>query len=301
MNFRQITILDSCGLTQPVLEQIALLSKNQIVIHTDLPESDEEIKKRIGLSDCVLVSWRTKVNADVINGSPNLKYIGMCCSLYDEKSANVDIAQARKQGIVVKGVRDYGDNGTLEFIFAELIYLLKGLGKQRWQAEHRELRGKSMGIIGMGTLGSMVARTALHFGMNVFYFNRSRKPKMEAEGIQFLSLNELLSTCDIISTHLPKNSIVIGENEFRLKKPNSILINTSIGLTFDKSAFIRWITEDQTSFAIFDGPAIGEHFEEFSRFPNIILSDRSSGFTLEAQSRLSAKVLVNIQEFLLNS
>ncbi len=301
MHFQQITIIDSCGLTQPVLEQIALFSENKMMIYTDFPESDNEIKKRIGLSDCVLVSWRTKINAAVIKASPNLKYIGMCCSLYDEKSANVDIAAARNQGIVVKGVRDYGDDGTLEFIFAELIYLLKGLGKQQWQAENRELRGKSLGIIGMGTLGSMVARTALHFGMNVFYYNRSRKPEMETEGIQFLSLNELLATCDIISTHLPKNSIVIGEEEFRHKKPNSILVNTSIGLTFDKSAFLRWIAKDQSSFAIFDGPAIGEHFHEFSKFPNIILSDRSSGFTLEAQSRLSAKVLVNIQEFLLQS
>jgi len=280
------------------LEQITLLSKEPVIIYNDYPDTDTEILKRIGDSDCILVSWRTKVNAEVIQASPNLKYIGMCCSLYDEKSANVDIAQARKQGIVVKGVRDYGDDGTLEFIFAELIYLMKGLGQQRWQTENRELRGKTMGIIGMGTLGTMVARTARHFGMEVFYFNRSRKPDLEAEGFGFLPLNELLATCDVISTHLPKNSNVMGEVEFRHKKPNSILVNTSIGLTFDKAAFLNWIENDPTSFAIFDGPGVGEHFDEFSKFPNVIISKPSSGFTLEARSRLSEKVLANMRNFL---
>ncbi len=299
MTFQKITIIDSCGLTKPVLEQIALLSKEPIIRYDDFPESDTEILKRIADSDCALVSWHTKVNAKVIQAAPNLKYIGMCCSLYDEKAANVDIAQARKRGIVVKGVRDYGDDGTLEFIFAELIYLMKGLGKHRWQNENRELRGKSMGIIGMGTLGTMVARTAKHFGMNVFYYNRSRKYNLEAEGFQFLSLDELLATCDVISTHLPKNSIVVAQSEFKAKKKNSILVNTSIGLTFDKGAFVNWISADPTSFAIFDGPGIGEHSEEFSKYPNVIISDRSSGFTLEAQSRLSEKVLVNMQDFLI--
>jgi len=298
MTFQKITIIDSCGLTAPVLEQIAQLSIEPIIIYNDFPDSNTEIQNRIAESDCVLVSWHTKVNAEVIKTAPKLRYIGMCCSLYDEKAANVDIAQARQQNIVVKGVRDYGDDGTLEFIFAEMIYLMKGLGSRRWRAENRELRGKTMGIIGMGTLGTMVARTARHFGMNVFYFNRSRKPELEAEGFDFLPLNELLGTCDVISTHLPKNSNVMGETEFRHKKTNSILVNTSIGLTFDKDAFLSWLSGDTTSFAILDGPGVGEHFEEFSKYPNIIISDRSSGFTLEAQSRLSEKVLANMQSFI---
>ena len=178
------------------------------------------------------------------------------------------------------------------------LYLLKGLGNLQWQAETRELRGKTMGVIGMGTLGTMVARTARHFGMEVFYFNRSRKLQLEEEGFAFLPLNELLATCDVISTHLPKNSIVLSESEFLVKKANSILVNTSIGLTFDKAAFLEWISNDPTSFAIFDRVAVGEHFDEFSKYPNIIVSERSSGFTLEAKTRLSEKVLDNMQGYL---
>jgi lactate dehydrogenase-like 2-hydroxyacid dehydrogenase len=92
----------------------------------------------------------------------------MCCSLYDENLANVDIAAARKLGIQVKGVKDYGDEGTIEFIFAQLIFLFKGLGKHKWKSEATELTNKSIGIIGLGTLGLMVAKIAIHFGMIVF-------------------------------------------------------------------------------------------------------------------------------------
>ena len=298
MAFQKITLIDSCNLTSQVLEQIKILSIAPISIYNDFPATDDEILSRIGDADCILVSWHTKVNAEVIKASPNLKYIGMCCSLYDENAANVDIVEARQQNIVVKGVRDYGDDGTLEFIFAELIYLMKGLGRLQWQADTRELRGKTMGIIGMGTLGTMVARTARHFGMKVFYFNRSRKFELEKEGFGFLPLNELMACCDVVSLHLPKNSIVLTELEFRNKKPNSILINTSIGLTFDKEAFVNWISAEPTSYAIFDSVAVGEHLEEFSKYKNIIISERSSGFTLEAKSRLSEKVLGNINGFL---
>lgn len=299
MIFQKITLIDSCGLTADTLERMAKLSLSPLIIHDDFPANDQEILHRIADSDCVLVSWNTRVNAEVIKASPSLKYIGMCCSLYDEKAANVDITQARKQGIVVKGVRDYGDDGTLEFIFAELIYLFKGLGKHQWQGETRELRGKSMGIIGMGTLGTMVARMAQQWGMKVSYFSRSRKVQLEEqEGFDYLPLDQLMASSDVISLHLPKNSMVLHEKEFSCKKPNSVLINTAIGLTFDKQAFVNWISSDKTSYAIFDRVGAGEHVEEFSKLPNVIISEKSSGFTLEAKARLSEKVLENMKAFL---
>ena len=95
MNFEKITIIDPCGLTTPVLEQIRALSKQPLVIYDSLPADNAEILSRIADSDGVLVSWRTKVDAEVIKTAPNVKYIGMCCSLDDENAANVDIAQAR--------------------------------------------------------------------------------------------------------------------------------------------------------------------------------------------------------------
>ena len=298
MIFRKITIIDKCGLTSPEIEKIALLSQEAISIYDDFPESENEIIKRMSDADCVLVSWHTKITAEMIQASPSLKFIGMCCSLYDEKSANVDIVEARKLGVEVKGVRDYGDEGTVEFIFSQLIFLLKGLGKNKWRNESTELTNKSIGIIGLGTLGQMVAKTAIHFGMKVFYFSRTRKPELEKTGITFLPLDELMESCDIVTTHLPKNTILLTEREFKIKKRNSILINTSLGATFEKEAFVNWIRNDRTSFAIFDGNAAGSLDGELDNYSNIISSEQFSGFTIEAKKRLSQKVLLNLITYL---
>jgi lactate dehydrogenase-like 2-hydroxyacid dehydrogenase len=221
-----------------------------------------------------------------------LKFIAMCCSLYDENSANVDIAAARKLGIQVKGVKDYGDEGTIEFIFAQLIFLFKGLGKHKWKSEAIELTNKSIGIIGLGTLGQMVAKTAMHFGMVVFYYNRSRKYEFEKQGVGYLPLIELLASCDVITTHLPRNTIVLTDQEFVIKKNNSVLINTSLGLTFEKDAFLNWISKDKTSFAILDADGAGNFGSEFSKYENIITTEQFAGFTLEAKKGFLKKYLL---------
>jgi len=298
MQFKKITIVDSCGLTTSEIAKIALLSKEPLSIYDDFPESANEIIRRIGDSDCLLVSWHTQITAEILRSCPSLRFIAMCCSLYDEKAANVDIKEARSLGIKVEGVRDYGDEGTVEFIFSQLIVLLKGLGKQRWRDENLELNGKSIGIIGLGTLGKMVANTALHFGMEVFYFSRTRKPEAESAGITYLPLNELMASCDIITTHLPKNSILLTDQEFKNKKNNSILVNTSLGLTFETEPFLQWIAHDPTSFAIFDACGAGDCAGEFTKYSHIILSDQIAGFTSEAKKRLSQKVLLNLTGFL---
>ena len=72
-----------------------------------------------------------------------------------------------------------------------------------------------MGIIGLEKLGTMVAKTACHFKMNVFYFNRSRKKELEKEGITYQSFDDMVKNCDIITTHLPKNTILLKEYEFQ--------------------------------------------------------------------------------------
>ncbi|REA61525.1 dihydrofolate reductase [Dyadobacter luteus] len=298
MAFEKIVIIDSCGLTQPELSEIEKYSSAPMVVYDDVPGSEEGIILRIGDADAVLVSWRTRIPASVLNAVYNVKYIGMCCSLYDEKAANVDIARARELGIAVKGVRDYGDEGTVEFLFAQLIALFKGFGQYQWRTAPAELKGKSIGIIGMGTLGAMVAETALHFGMEVFYFNRSRKPELEAKGITYLSLSELMATCDIITTHTPKNALILSHDDFQLKKPNSIFINTSLGPTFEKEALAEWLKRDGSSFAIFDLEGIGVYRSDLESAERVILYQGSSGSTAEAKKRLSQKVLSNIENYL---
>lgn len=295
--FKQIVIVDKTGLQEWAIEDLKKMSLNPIQVYNDIPASDEETIERIKDADCVFVSWNTQLSSKVLSKSKSLKYVGMCCSLYDSSSANVDIEYAAKNNIVVTGIRDYGDEGLVEYVISELIRLLKGIGNQQWRREPVELFNRKVGIIGLGTTGMMLAQKLMAFGAKVYYYSRTRKPETEKTGIKYLSLNELLETTEIISLHLPKHSNVLKEKEFLSFGSGKILINTSLGLTFDKEAFENWIS-DEANYAIFDADGAGGYRQEFEKYKNIISTEVVSGWTVEAQERLSRKVLENVRCFM---
>ena len=111
-----------------------------------------------------------------------------------------------------------------------------------------------------------------------------------------MNLKELLNWSEIISLHLPKNTVALTEEEFSTLGSGKILINTSLGLTFEKAPFEQWISQEG-NYAIFDGDGIGNHKSAFNRYPNIISTEIVSGWTLEARDRLSNKVLENVNQF----
>jgi len=297
--FKQIVVVDNTGMHDWAIKRLGELSEKPVRIFDDFPNSEAEILRRIKDADGVLVSYKTRLEKEVLAECSRLKYIGMCCSLFSSESANVDVDFARENGMTVTGIFDYGDEGLAEFIVAELIRLLKGLGTQQWKPEPVELTRRKIGIIGLGTTGKMLADRLHAFGAELFYFSRTRKPEAEQEGIRYLPLDELLTTCEIVSLHLPRHTQLLHEAEFEKLGSGKILVNTSLGLTFDKAAFENWISDKQ-NFAIFDGDGSGGFIDEFSKYENIISTKIVSGRTKEAYERLSQKVIANVEQFLEN-
>lgn len=294
--FKQIVIVDYTGIQDWALTKLQKLSESPIRCFNTIPKDDDEIVERIGDADCVFVSWNTQLRSNVLSSCNNIKYIGMCCSLFDAESANVDVAYAKENGIEVRGIFDYGDEGVIEFILSELIQLLKGIGEYQWKEEPVELTNRSIGIIGLGTTGKMLAKALQVLGADVYYFNRSRKLDAESEGIKYLPLKELLEECEVLSFHIPKNSNVLAKNDFNNFGNGKILINTSLGLVFDKQGFEKWIEQDD-NFFISDACGLGVYTNELSSHRNIIFKDQVSGWTFEAKGRLSKKVLDNVLAF----
>jgi lactate dehydrogenase-like 2-hydroxyacid dehydrogenase len=296
MKFNKIVSVDNTGLVNPVQEKLYELA-GEVLFYDDFPTNKADIISRINDADCVLVSWNTRIDREIIESCPNIKYIGMCCSLIDENSANVDIAAAREHGITVLGVRDYGDEGVIEFIISELIKLLHGYGEHQWKEDVQELTNQKLGIVGLGAVGGMLAERALSFGMQVYYYNRSRKKSLEEKGVKYLELKELLREVDILSTNLPRNTIVLYEEHFGLFGNDKILINTTLGPTFDVGAFTSWIS-NKSNYAIFDLVAMGDYYDEFKEISNISYSNKTAGWTAQAKERLSYKVIENMNTFL---
>lgn len=297
MEFNKIVLVDETGLMDWAVVELQEYSREEVDRYFDYPQTESELVSRIGGAECVFVSWYTQITAEVMRKCPNLKYVGMCCSLYDEFSANVDIAYARENNIEVNGVRDYGDEGVIEFILSELIRLLKGLGENQWKNKPVELTNRKIGIIGMGATGKMLAKTARAFQMDVYYFDRNRRPEIEGIGVKYLPLAKLLSYCEIVSTHLPKNTQLLNKELFSAFGEDKIFINTSLGLTFDMDSFLEWIGKNN-NYAIFDDCGVAIHDEKFKQYGQIITSEKVAGWTIEAIERLSNKVVTNLKVYM---
>tara|TARA_B100000929_G_scaffold290345_1_gene283640 strand:+ start:1028 stop:1930 length:903 start_codon:yes stop_codon:yes gene_type:complete len=296
MKFNKIVCVDNTKLNEEAIAELQKLSENETEVYSDYPGSKDEVVKRIGDAEAVIVSWHTELDEEVIKACSNLKYIGMACSLYDDESANVAVKFARKKGITVKGIKDYGDPGVAEFIISELIQLLNGYKGKQWEEMPRELTGLKFGIIGLGVTGQLLAECLKPFGADLYYFSRTRKPEWERKGVDYLPLDELLEQSEVISFHLPKNTQLISEEEFEKLGSGKILINTSLGLPFEEKAFQKWI-KNEDNFAIFDGDGKKELSSASLAYDNVIALDSSAGWSSQTLKRLSNKVLHNIKEY----
>lgn len=297
MGFNRIVAVDNIGFTEDKYAELEEFTK-ELKIYRDYPTDSEEISRRIGNADCVLVSWNTRIDRSVIERCENIKYIGMCCSLYDEKSANVDIAAARERNITVLGVRDYGDQGVVEFVITELIDLLHGFGEHQWRKDQvLEITGIKIGIIGLGKTGSMVAAALKMFGGDVCYYDMVRNPELEEKGIRYLELDGLLRTVDILCTHLPKHLRIMDKEKLEIFGSGKIYINPSIGPTYQIDDMVSWLS-DRTNYLISEKSSMGECLERFRQFENFIYTPKVCGMTEQARQRLIEKVLNNIRSYL---
>lgn len=295
--FEKIVVIDPTGLNQDAAQYLQSVGK-EVVFYKNIPDTSEEIIRRIGNADCVLVSYNTPIRRTVIEACPQIRYIGMCCSLYSESSANVDIAAAREHGITVLGIRDYGDEGVVEYVISELVRLLHGFGSHQWKQDVYELTGQKVGIIGLGRTGKMIADALRFLGADIAYYGRNRKPAAENEGIPYYSLHALLQRSDIVCTCLPRNTILLGREEFQLLGNRKIFINTSVGPTFRLPDLQRWLSAHPHNFYLCDGVGIGSYAEVLTQFDNVLYTKQVSGHSVQCMNRLSTKIIENIASFL---
>ena len=211
--FQKLVAIEPVSLI-PSAEEALHQYAGEVVLFQDVPADADEIVRRIGDADAVLLSYTSRMGRDVIARCPDLRYIGMCCSLYSEKSANVDIAFAREKGIRVLGIRDYGDRGVVEYVLHELTGLLHGFGMPMLRDEPVEIFGLRVGVVGLGVSGRMIADALAFLGADISYYSRSRKPDAEAAGMKYKPLDALLRDSEVVFTCLNKNVLLLGGPEF---------------------------------------------------------------------------------------
>lgn len=291
--FRKLVAIEPVSLIPTAEKKLQSYAK-EVVMYTDIPANDHEVAARIGDADAVLLSYTSRINRAALEKCPNVKYIGMCCSLYSPESANVDILYANERGITVTGIRDYGDEGVVEYVVSELVRCLHGFGQEPWDEIPREITGLRVGIIGLGKLGGMIADALHFFGAEIGYFSRSEKPEAAAKGYRYLPLNKLLSQCEMVCCCLNKNTVLLHAEEFQQLGNKKILFNVGLSPAWDEAPFLQWLENDNLCFCDSIGALGGEHL---LGHPNTRCMQTSTGRTRQAFDRLSEKVLANLSEY----
>ena len=232
---------------------------HSFVYHLDRKESEDEMCERLRDADIAVVS-NIKLPREVLKQCNNLKYISVAFTGLD----HIDLEYCREKGIEVQNAAGYSTTSVSELAVGMMIDLLRKItcldgsirqGKARGSFLGRELRGKTVGVIGTGAIGTATISLLLAFGCPILAHNRSRHTEVERMGVKYVELDELLRQSDIVSLHVPLNADtkgLIDSKRLDMMKPTAILINTARGQVCDISAVSEALNAGRIAGAAFD-------------------------------------------------
>ncbi len=274
-----------------------------------LPEA--ELKEKIADAHFVGIRSRTQLTEDVFECAQKLIAVGCFCIGTNQ----VDLNAARERGIAVFNAPYSNTRSVAELVLAQAIMLMRGI-PERNAASHRggwmksatgsfEVRGKKLGIIGYGSIGTQFSVLAEALGMQVYFYDVVTKLPL-GNATQVGTLNELLAMSDVVSLHvpeLPSTEWMIGEKEIRTMKKGSILMNAARGTVVVIDALAAAIKDGHLGGAAIDvfpvePRANGEEFESPLRgCDNVILTPHIGGSTQEAQANIGLEVAEKLVKY----
>lgn len=272
----------------------------------------EELIEKLKNFDVIGIRSKTKMTSEVIKASPHLNAIGCFCIGTNQ----VDLECAKEFGVPVFNAPHSNTRSVAELVIAEIVALARGLGDKnnhahqgKWDksaAGSNEVRGKKLGIIGYGHIGSQVSVLAEGMGLDVYFYDEAKKlPLGNATALG--SLKELLNTCDFVTLHvpeLPTTKDMIGAKELGQMKKGSHLINASRGSVVVINDLVIALKEEHIAGAAVDVFPVepASNNDEFTSplqgLKNVILTPHIGGSTEEAQVSIGQEVSESITKFL---
>ena len=273
-----------------------------------------EMKDFVKGADAILCLIVDKITREVIEAAgENLKIIANYGVGFD----NIDVEYSKSRGIMVTNTpSELSSRAVAEFtiglIFAVLKRIVEGDEFARrgdmggWKPEiflGENLEGKTLGIVGLGRIGCLVAKMARSFGLRVIYNKRHRDADAEKEfGLEYMSLENLLREADIVSLHVPlteETKHLINEQTLALMKDNAYLINTSRGPVVDEAALVECLKEGKLAGAALDvyeyEPVINP---ELCGLPNVVLTPHIASSVQAVRDDMAIMAAKNIVEAL---
>ncbi len=303
----KVVILDAKTLTNDDIDFSVFDEFGEVTIY-DYTKYNQ-IAERIKDAEIILCN-KSIMNRMTLKDAKNVKYIGLFATGYN----NVDIEYTNERNITVCNAGSYSTNAVAQHVFALILEHYNKVGEYNkfvkdggWIHSEKfspfkpmkEMDGRTLGIVGYGSIGKKVAKIAQAFDMKVLAYNRS--PKKD-EGVRFVEMDELLEKSDIVSIHCPLNrdsEKMCNKDFFSKMKDGALFINTSRGGVVDEQALIDAVKSKKISGAGLDVVAVEpmEKHEEILDIDNIIITPHSAWAPVETRTRLVEIVKNNIKKW----
>ncbi len=257
----EIAIIGRVLISESQIKKLKMLG-NVSIYNKRLMNANDLIQLIKNINILIITAW-VGITREVLKNSKNLKMISVWSTGYD----NVDLGAATKHGIIVSNAPAYGTSAVSEHVFAlilalskKLIPIRKDIQKGNWlwgKCRNILLKDKTLGIVGVGRIGSKVAKLASVFEMKIIALNQytSNKKDVADLDIEYVDLPDLMKKSDIISIHLPlirNTKKIIGKKELSLMKKDALLINTARGKLIDEKELIKILKENKIAGAGLD-------------------------------------------------
>jgi D-3-phosphoglycerate dehydrogenase len=303
----KIVVVDHIFLEKEHMEKLHALG--DLEVFKEPSKTPDELKERIETADVVIVGW-SDLTRDIIQSCKKLRMV----SIWATTCHYADLKAAAEKGIVVTHVPSYAMEAVAEHTFALLLAAVRKLpsadkhvrkGGFDWRPFGGvELHGKTLGIIGTGSIGCRVAEIAKAFNMRILAYDKYPNVKRAEEiGMKYVDLYTLLKESDVITLHVTLTSEterLIGRKEIETMKHGSVIINTSQGKVIDEKALINALKSGKISFAGLDVFAEEPPAKDNPLFKldNTMLSPHVGFHTVEAAKRCTDICIDNVAKFL---
>lgn len=297
------TVLDSI-MTAEELESFGEVVKYDLLEY-------EETAEKIADADMIICN-KTRLDEHTLRLAKNLRYIGLFATGYN----NIDIDYCTKHNITVCNAGSYSTNAVAQHTFALILEHFSKVGKYQkfvedglWMKSKtfstllyqlHELAGQTIGIVGLGNIGRAVAKIANAFDMRVLAYSRTQKP---CEGVELVSLDELLKSSDIVTVHCPLNKDsenLFNEETFAKMKQGALFVNTARGGVMCEKALFDALQSEHLGGACIDTLAVEPMADDciLMQAKNCIITPHIAWSPVETRQRLMSIVADNVKNFL---
>ncbi|MCU6735130.1 2-hydroxyacid dehydrogenase [Diplocloster agilis] len=304
----KIVIAEPLGVEQDLLLNMAreALGAQAEIMYYDTRITDTAGLIERGKDAEVLVVSNLPLNREVIEGCRKLKLLSVAFTGID----HIDVEACRRQGIMICNCAGYSNCAVADLVFGLLISIYRNIpacdravrvGQTKDGLVGFELEGKKFGVVGTGAIGSRVIRIAQAFGCDVYAYSRTPKA---IDGVTNVSLDQLLSVCDVVSLHVPLTADtkdLINRDNLKLMKPNAVLINTARGPVVNSGDLAAALSDGTIAAAGIDvfetePPIPGNH--PLLQAPNALVTPHVAFATKEALVKRAAIVFDNIRKWM---